>query len=303
MRTAAGMPGRFVQRIAKGGKVRSKPIVVTGGAGRMGRLVVEMLLSAGYEVLSVDAVRPTSSPCPFVQADLTQAGEVHDVLCGAEAVIHLAAVPGPQMRPSTATFDINVRGTFNIAEAAIAHGLSRIVFASSVFTLGWHMDPSVFWPKYAPVDEAHPVAPLEAYGLSKVVGEEICAAACRRAGLTAVSLRIMNVIQTDKYGAFPWPTPTPEEGLRFVMWPYVDVRDAAESCLQALTAQVRGHEAFYIAARDTRFDAPTRPLLEQLAPQVEIRGALEGRASVINIDKAAAMLGYEPKFEWKSLVT
>ncbi len=277
-------------------------VVVTGGAGRLGRLVVEKLVAAGRRVLSVDVVRPESCPGPFVQADITSAGEVHDLLAGADSVIHLAAVPGPRMRPASATFDINVRSTFNIAQAAVAHRLGRIVFASSVFTLGWHEAADGYWPQYAPVDEAHPLTPLEAYGLSKVVGEEICATACRTSGVSAVSLRIMNVIQTDGYHALPWATPTPEAGVRFLMWPYVDVRDAADACCQALTAEVQGHEALYIAAADIRFNAQTAALLQQFAPAVEIRGSLHDRASVISIDKAQALIGYEPKYDWASSI-
>ncbi len=281
-------------------------VVVTGGAGRLGRHVVEQLAPLCREVLSVDVIRPPISPGgaaagESVLADITYAGEAFEVLRGADAVIHLAAVPGPQAQTATRTFEINARSTFNIAEAAVAHGLSRIVFASSVFTLGWHKDADVFWPEYAPVDEEHPVRPLEAYGLSKLVGEEICAAACRRAGISAVSLRIMNVIQTDGYAALPWSPPRPDAGVRFVMWPYVDVRDAARACCQALTAEVTGHEAVYIAAADTRFAADTEELLRQCASQVELRRPLPGRSSVISLDKAHELLGYAPLFDWQSV--
>lgn len=275
-------------------------VVVTGGSGRLGRMVVDSLVSQGESVVSVDVTKRDDCPCPSVLADMTQAGEAYDVLLGAGTVVHLAAVPGPRMRPASATFHVNVRSTYNVVEAAVAHRLSRIVFASSVFTLGWHADADRFWPDYVPVDEAHRLAPLEAYGLSKVVGEEICATACRRAGVTAISLRIMNVIQTDGYHALPWPVPRLDAGVRFVMWPYVDVRDAARACCLALRADVRGHEATYIAAADTRFDAPTEPLLRQLAPAVEIRRPLPGRASVISIEKAQSLIAYEPKHDWAS---
>ena len=273
-------------------------VVVTGGSGRLGRVVVDLLVSRGESVLSVDVTKRDDCPCPSLLADVTQAGEACDVLQGAEAVVHLAAVPGPRARPGPATFNVNVRSTYNVVEAAVVHRLSRIVFASSVFTLGWHEDADCFWPDYVPVDEAHGLAPLEAYGLSKVVGEEICATASRRSGVIAASLRIMNVIQTDGYHALPWPAPSPDAGVRFVMWPYVDVRDAARACCLALRADVRGHQAMYIAAADTRFDAPTEPLLRRLAPTVEIRGALPDRASVISIEKARSLIKYESKHDW-----
>ena len=275
-------------------------VVVTGGSGRLGRLVVDLLVSQGESVVSVDVTKRDDCPCSSVLADLTQAGEAYDVLVGADAVVHLAAVPGPRVRSTSATFHVNVRSTYNVVEAAVAHRLSRIVFASSVFTLGWHADADRFWPDYVPVDESHRLMPLESYGLSKVVGEEICATAYRRAGMTVTSLRIMNVIQTDGYHALPWPVPRPDVGVCFVMWPYVDVRDAARACCLALRADVRGHEAMYIAAADTRFAAPTEPLLRQLAPTVEIRSPLPDRASVISIAKAQSLIAYEPNHDWAS---
>jgi nucleoside-diphosphate-sugar epimerase len=277
-----------------------KRIVVTGAAGRLGRLVVEDLVDHGYEVLGVDSVRPASSPVRMLTADLTEAAAVYDVLRGADGVIHLGAIPGPLSAPASTTFANNVMSTFHVAEAAAALGLKKLVFASSIFTLGWSEDARRCWPKYVPVDEDHPSTPLEAYGLSKQVGEDICDQVSRRWGLPVVSLRIMNVIQPGGYEALPWETPTPQRGVQFGLWPYVDVRDAARSCRLALEADVTGHEAVFIAAADIRFDAPTEPLLRELAPpELIIRRPLPGSTTVINLDKAARLIGYEPQFSWR----
>lgn len=278
-----------------------KKIVVTGGSGRLGVEVVSDLVSRGYNVVAVDQEKPATMQCRFLPADLTDIASVYDVLAGADAVIHLAAIPGPVSQPSSVTFRNNVTSTWNVTEAAASLGVKKLVFASSVFTLGWHESPSVYWPKYVPVDENHPLTPFEAYGLSKVMGEEIVAAASRRTGIPAVSLRIMNVVQKDGYFAFPWPRPTGLLATRFVMWPYVDVRDAATACRQAMEAPVKGHEACFIAAEDIRFDAPTAALLQEFAPDVEVRKPLSGSASVISIEKAKRLLGFKPKFSWRQL--
>ena len=278
-----------------------KKVVVTGAAGRLGRKVVSDLISRGYNVLAVDKDRPEKMQCRFLPADLTDPAVAVDVLTGADAVIHLAAVPGPVAQPSSVTFRNNVMSTWNITEAAAAIGLQKIVFASSVFTLGWHESPTAYWPKYVPVDEEHPLTPFEPYGLSKVLGEEIIATASRRTGIPAVSLRIMNVIQEDGYFAFPWPTPAGLLATRFVMWPYVDVRDAAIACRLALEADTTGHKACFIAAEDTRFDAPTEALLREFAPKVEIRKPLRDSASVISIAKARRLLGFQPQHSWRQL--
>lgn len=276
-------------------------IVVTGGSGRLGIHVIDELVSRGLDVLSVDLNRPDRPQCPFLPADLTDAAVVQDVLSGADAVIHLGAVPGPTSQPQPVTFQNNVQSTWNVAHSAATLGLQRLVFASTIFTLGWHESAAAYWPDYVPVNEEHPLTPFEAYGLSKVIGEETVAAACRRSKLTAISLRIMNVIQEDGYFAMPWPTPTRARPTRFVLWPYVDVRDAAIACCQALTAEVACHEAVNIAAEDIRFDAPTERLLREFAPDTAIRSPIAGSGSVISIEKARRLLGFRPQHSWRNL--
>lgn len=277
-----------------------KPIVVTGAAGRLGRLVIAELLSHGHSVQGVDRVAARDLPCPFLQMELTDAAAVYDVLTGAEAAVHLGAVPGPTSQPASNTFTNNVLSTYHVAEAAAALGLKKLVFASSVFTLGWVEDANRYWPRYVPVDEQHPLTPLEAYGLSKQVGEEICSTVSRRSGMPSISLRIMNVIWPDGPTTLPAAPPTCDSPVRFVMWPYVDGRDAARSCRLALEAATPGHEALFIAAADIRFDRPTRALLQEFAPpSLEIRGPLESRASVISTQRAKELIGYEPQHSWQ----
>src|SRR4051794_28805501 len=96
-------------------------VVVTGGAGRLGRLVIDELLAAGHEVLSLDREGPAVlSPPPHVRwvADLTRAGDVYQALQGAGGVIHLAAWQAPHMTSDTETFGNNVTATYNVVKAA-----------------------------------------------------------------------------------------------------------------------------------------------------------------------------------------
>lgn len=275
-------------------------VVVTGAAGRLAQAAITELLAHGHGVLGIDCVRPETLRCRFLPVDLLQPLAVLDALQGADAVLHLGAIPGPLAQPASVTFSNNVLSTYNVVETAAALKINRVVSASSVFALGWAEDASAFWPESVPVDETHPLTPFEAYGLSKQVGEDICAAASRRTGINTVSLRLMNIISTEGYFALPWPRPTRERGLRFVMWPYVDIRDAARACRLALEASTTGHEACFIAARDTRFDAPTLELLKEVAPPtIKVTSPLAESASVISIEKAHQLLGYEPEHHWR----
>ncbi len=275
-------------------------VVVTGAAGRLAQAAITELLEHGHGVWGIDCVRPETLRCRFLPVDLTQPLAVVDALQGADAVLHLGAIPGPLSQPASVTFTNNVLSTYNVIEAAAALQVKRVVSASSLFALGWAEDAAAYWPESVPVDESHPLTPFEAYGLSKQVGEDICAAASRRTGMSTVSLRITNIIQIDGYFALPWPPPTRDRNLRFVMWPYTDVRDAGRACRLALEADTQGHEAFFIAARDTRFDVPTLELLKELAPAtVKITAPLPDYASVISIEKARRLLGYEPQHDWR----
>ena len=274
-------------------------IVVTGVAGRLGDRVARLLVERGYDVVGNDQHAPEGFPAKFVQGDLRDREAVDRLLDGAEAVIHLGAHPGPARMEPRAIFANNVDSTFNIMMSAAEKGLRRVVFSSSVFAMGWAHEGDAFVPRYLPLDEDHPMMPFEPYGLSKQVGEDIAQMIARNSATSAVSLRFTNVVYPEDQSEFPWPAPTPEEPLTLVMWAYADPRDVAKAHVLALEADITGHEAFLIAQPSNRLKEPTRELIKQnFGEQVEIRGALEGNASVISTEKAQQMLGWKPRYDW-----
>ena len=132
-------------------------VVVTGGSGKAGRAVVADLLEHGEEVLSVDLVRSPELACEQLVADLTDFGETVEALRGAEAVVHLAAIPAPGLRPDELTFRVNTTSTYNVFSATPLLGLRRVVWASSETVLGLPFERER--PAYAPIDEEHPTYP------------------------------------------------------------------------------------------------------------------------------------------------
>ncbi|HYC07716.1 MAG TPA: NAD(P)-dependent oxidoreductase, partial [Candidatus Binatia bacterium] len=102
-------------------------IVVTGGSGKAGRAVVHDLRAEGHDVLNVDLTHDGSAHGLCIRADLTDLGQCHDVIAGADAVVHLAAIPAPELRPAGDTFRINALSTYNVFSAAEAHGVKRVV--------------------------------------------------------------------------------------------------------------------------------------------------------------------------------
>ena len=274
-------------------------IVVTGAAGRLGSRVVRLLLDRGYEVLGTDKVSAGGLAAELVQGDLLDAEMVGSLLEGAESVIHMGAIPGPLRAESREIFENNVQSTFNIMTAAAEKGLRRVVFSSSAFGMGWAHDGAAFVPLYLPLNEKHPMMPFEPYGLSKQVGEVIGEMVARNSSTSVISLRFTNVVYPDKQADFPWPAPTPERPLTLVMWAYADPRDVAEAHVLALESDIQGHEAFLLAQPSSRFKEPTLDLIKNnFGEGVEIRGQLDGIASVISSDKARRMLGWKPRYDW-----
>src|SRR4051794_33679580 len=160
-------------------------VVVTGGSGLAGRAAVAHLVEHGYTVGNVD-LTPGDSTLPFRRADLTDLGQTYGALRGAEAVVHLAAIPRPTFDVPEVVFRTNVMATFNVLEAASALGIRRAVIASSVSVLGFPFFERPLTPAYVPIDEEHPLLPQDPYALSKRLGEELSAGYARRGRISVV---------------------------------------------------------------------------------------------------------------------
>jgi nucleoside-diphosphate-sugar epimerase len=133
-----------------------KKIVITGGNGLLGKVVVEHFVAEGYEVVSVDLARSTNPKAKSIIADLTQLGECYGILQGADAVIHLAAIPVAYSHPNEVTFQNNVMSTYNILEACAGLGIGKAVIASSESSYGICFSKKNLMPLYVPIDENHP---------------------------------------------------------------------------------------------------------------------------------------------------
>ena len=280
-------------------------VVVTGGSGKLGRAVVEDLAAHGYDVVNVDvASPPPGQPALFTRVDLTDLGQVTEALTGiddryqgVDAVVHLAAIPAPGLIPSGATFANNVVSTHHVFAAARRAGIRNVVWASSETVLGLPFDEP---PPYLPVDEEVPWRPETTYSLGKVLDEEMARHFCRwDPALKMIGLRFSNVMVDEDYRAFPQFT---AQERRWNLWGYIDARDGAQAVRLALESDLTGFEAFIIAAPDTVLDTPSADLLAAEFPDVELRRPVEGRETLLSIDKARRLLGYDPQHTWRDEV-
>lgn len=276
----------------------SDKIVVTGAAGKAGRAAVTELLEHGYDVTATDvSAAPAGLGAPFLRADLTDHGQVVDVLDGADAVVHLANIPAPGLRPAARTLTDNTSMNAHVFLAARTVGLRKVVWASSETTLGLAFGPETP-PRYVPVDEDHYPHPESTYALSKVLSETMAAHISAWSGIPFIGLRFSNIFTDEDYRAVP-SFQSDATSRMWNLWGYIDVRDAAASCRNALEAETTGSVNVIIANDDTIMERPSAELLAEVFPGVEIRGRLTGHETLLSNALARRVLGFEPRHSWR----
>lgn len=279
-----------------------KKVVITGGSGLLGPSVVEEFVRSGYHVLNVDQKLPDHPICETVIADLTNLGEAYDVLIGADAVVHLAAIPRAYMAPTDVTFQNNAMTTFNILEAAGSLGIKKAVITSSESIYGIVFSKNNLAPQYVPVDESHPTLPEDSYGLSKITNEKSAEMIHNRTGMQVVSLRIGNVITPAMYKNFPDFINNPEER-KGILWSYIDSRDAATAYRLAVEKDGLGTAVLNVAADDSSMNVKSNALMKINFPEVtDFRAELSGYQTLLSNKKAKEILGWEPKYNWRDEV-
>ena len=277
-------------------------ICVTGASGQAGRAVVTDLRAHGYDVAATDvAVTRADREDGMLRADLTDYGQAVEALSQADAVVHLANIPAPGLSTPAVTFNANITMNFNVFQAAAALKLNRVVWASSETTLGLPFDIP---PRYAPVDEDHYPVPTSTYALSKVASETIAGHIAEWSAISFVALRFSNIMAPEDYQEFPsfWPDP---HARKWNLWGYIDERDVAASCRLALEAPadaVTGNPAFIIAAADTVMNRPSAELLAEVYPGVRLTRDVGEFGTLLAIDRARQVLGFEPAHSWRDHV-
>lgn len=275
----------------------TRRICVTGANGQAGRAVVQDLREHGYEVAATDLVTRFGED-DVLRADLTDYGQAVEALTGADAVVHLANIPAPGLATPAATFNANMTMNFNVFHAAANLKLSRVVWASSETTLGLPFDVP---PRYAPVDEDHYPLPTSTYALSKVASETVAGQIAQWSGIPFVALRLSNIMEPADYEEFPsvWDDP---QLRKWNLWGYIDERDVALSCrlaLEADAAAVGPASSFIIAAADTVMNRPSADLLAEVFPGVELTHDVGTHGTLLAIDRARQVLGFEPEHSWR----
>ncbi|WOI32096.1 NAD(P)-dependent oxidoreductase [Tritonibacter scottomollicae] len=288
-------------------------ILFTGGSGKAGRHAIAYLLAQGHRVVNVDL---TPLDLPGVDnriADMTDAGQMHDVMHAwagydemddhrspppVDAVVHFAAVPRLLMKSDNECYRINTIGTYNVIDAALKAGVRKVIFASSETTYGVCFAGGERKPEYLPIDEEHPVVPEDSYAMSKVAGEVTAQCFQRRTGADIYGLRINNVIEPHEYKAnFPAYMADPDLRRRNI-FAYIDARDLGQMVQCCLETDGLGYQIFNVANPDHSVNWPTTELIARYYQGVPARD-MGPRETFYSIKKAREMLGFAPKHNWR----
>jgi len=277
-------------------------IALTGANGKLGSVVETELRGRGHDVVALDIAGPRRDG--FTRLDLTDYGAVVDALSaiderhhGLDGVVHLGAIPAPGLETDIATFQNNMLATFHVIQAARRAGIRRIVTASSETVLGL---PFAIDPPYAPVDEQYDTRPESVYSLTKHLEEELARKVVRwDPQLSITALRFSNVMVPDDYAGFADFQDDPAKR-KWNLWGYIDARDGAQAIDLALAAANPGFDRFIIAAADTVMERSSASLMAEYFPDVEVTRELGEHETLLGIDRARDLLGYDPQYSWRS---
>ncbi|MEW6133732.1 MAG: UDP-glucose 4-epimerase GalE [Pseudomonadota bacterium] len=177
-----------------------KTILVVGGAGYIGSHMVKFLDRLGCHVVTLDNLsggyRDAVLAGEFVEGDIADLDLLQELFAGGgfDAVMHFASFiqVGESVREPGKYYRNNFSHTLNLLDAMCTAGVNNFIFSSSAAIFGE--------PDYLPIDEAHAKKPINPYGRSKLMVEEVLADYARACGLRSVSLRYFNAAGVDPDG-------------------------------------------------------------------------------------------------------
>ncbi len=297
-------------------------IVVTGSSGLIGHHAVADLRAHGHDVVALDCVPAAQShaqdladPATHCLAlDLTDPAalpRLDALLIGADALIHLARMRFPYTGRGLAangwTWDkpdclgdaarlaSNLQMSCHLMAAVANQRVPRVVIGSSLAIYGFYYPSHPWQPGHFPVDELHPLAPDDPYGLSKLLAEQLASGLAASTATQVASLRFPGVAGAD-HEQFRRAQDVSIRGLG-ALGAYIDARDAARACRLAIETNLEGHQSFNVCAPNTLLAEPTRDWIARHFPQYPGSEALApGDWPGYDSGKANRLLGFQAQY-------
>jgi UDP-glucose 4-epimerase len=288
-------------------------VLVTGGAGFIGSHLVEALVSQGYQVRVLDSlikgrqssIQPLMDEerVKFIEGDVRSRDAVDKAMRGVDYAFHTAGVHIKRSVESPEDMiEVNIRGSYNVFKSALDHGVKRVIFSSSSSIYGD--------PKKLPMSEDDPPAPVEPYGASKWMCEQLLVHMAKE-GLEYNALRYFNVYG-ERQAAHAFYTtvisnfikrlmngqPPVIDGAGTQSMDFTHVSDVVQANLLAMTGDAC-NEAFNVGTGvPTTIKELAEILIEALDSKVQPE--FSGRPSLVSrrqadLTKISNLLGYQPQ--------
>lgn len=304
-------------------------VLVIGGAGYIGSHVVKAMLNAGHEVVVFDNLSTGQEinlfqKAEFIQGDILDTQALRKALSqNIDAVVHLAGkkAVGESMEDPAKYAINNITGSLNIINAMLEIGVKHIVFSSSAAVYGM--------PKYLPIDEAHPLEPMNYYGFTKMEFEKHMNWYSQLKDFSYMALRYFNAVGYDKQGDIKGKEQNPQNLLPIIMEvatgkreclnvygndydtpdgtcirDYVHVSDLAIAHVLAVEKLVKGAKSEVLNLGTNKgtsvqeiIDATEKVIGKKIKVKYVERRAGDPANLVASYKKAKEVLGWEPEYK------
>jgi nucleoside-diphosphate-sugar epimerase len=200
-------------------------------------------------------------------------------------------------------FRVNVMGTWNVLQAAHEAGVHKAVLASSISASGVGEIRPAFPPRYLPIDEAHACHPTHAYGVSKLVGEQLARSFVDRGGISVICLRPTAVMFPHTRPRFVSRAADPDHPW-LAAW--VTAADCARAFVLALDYEQADFDVFFITADDCASPMPTLDRLARLFAASPLAARDPGlyervpQATCVDPTRARERLGWQATTAWSA---
>ncbi len=290
-------------------------VLVTGSAGHLGEALVRALKAGHHEVTGIDLL---DSPFTSLIGSICDPDFVRRSVRGVDVIMHTATLHKPHVATHSrrAFVETNISGTLTILEAALASGVSGVVFTSTTSVFGAALSLAEDQPAAWVTEDVQPV-PKNIYGVTKTAAEELCQLFYRTKGLPSIVLR------TSRFFPEPDDDPTLRQGyvdrnlkVNEYLYRRLDLADAVEAHLIAAEkAPAIGFGRYLVSATTPfekehvsrlRSDAPG--VVRSLFPDYEEEYSRRGWTMLPGIDRvyvnhrAREELGWRPRFDFRHVL-
>jgi nucleoside-diphosphate-sugar epimerase len=300
---------------------KDKKVLVSGGTGFLGSYIVDMLINKGAYLRVLDFRRSSAitGNIDFWEGDIRNPDLLFNLCKGIDYVFHLAAMPSIARGKSQDYYNINVKGTQNLLDAAHSNNARKVVHVSSSTVYGI--------PGSFPLKENSPLKPIGKYGRSKLEAENVCRRFIDR-GMDISIIRPRVIMGPGRIGIFSILfSQVAKGGNVYILgkgnniFQFTHVQDMVDACLCA--AQNKGSDLFNVGSQEVRPVkeellnlikhakskskiiclpcAPARFLLQALnvlgiAPLVEEQFMIADKDFKLDIEYAQEKLGWSPRY-------